>query len=81
MSQKIVRIEWEDSCSDDAWQSREKALTHSPSKCRTVGFLLKKDKKEVTVAGNLSDTTTQVGMLMSIPRSCIKKITILKEVG
>ncbi len=77
---QIVKVEWEDSSSDGGWCKGEVAKERRGiSKCETVGYLLKKDRVEVTVCQNRSLDTGNIADTMSIPRKCVKKITVLKE--
>lgn len=75
----MVKVDWVDSCSDDAWQHESIALEHTVAPCSSVGYLLKKNKKEVSLSLSRSDLG-KVFMVLAIPRGCIKKITTLKEV-
>ena len=72
----IVIIEWVDSCSDDGWMKVPKAKEHTVSHCTSVGYLIKKDKEQVCIVQNTSDTES-VGDIMAIPRKAVTKITTL----
>ncbi len=78
---KIVSILWVDSCFDNGWNDRDHMKTHTFSSCRTVGFLGRSDRNQVTVYQSKSEDTGQVGDVMSIPRCSIKKITQLGTMG
>lgn len=77
---KMVRIEWNDSCSDDGWmrQNSDRAKAHTISHCTSVGFLFKKDKTQICLAQNTSNYGS-IGDLMAIPRKCVTRIVELKE--
>jgi hypothetical protein len=74
---KLVQIDWEDSCSDNGWVSQQQAKCHRPAQCRTVGFLLRSGKRDMTIMQSTSNTGN-VSEIMAIPRGCIKKVTYLK---
>jgi hypothetical protein len=77
MIDRMVLVEWRDSCFDEGWKTQKRALRHSTSNCRTIGFLLKNKRDSVTVVESQSDTG-HVDAVMAIPRGCITKITRLK---
>jgi len=64
---KLVIVEWEDIYSETGW-CEDKDL-HCPV-FRTVGFLVKQDKKRIIIA----DTEPDQGTLTVFPRGCILKI-------
>ena len=76
---KVVVIEWEDSYHDSDWMGRGRARYDSRvSKCKTVGYLLKSNLREVTVFQSKSDTGN-ITDTMSIPKKCIKSLRYLGE--
>ncbi len=78
--ERIVRVEWEDSCTDSGWNKRTTYETEaSISQCESVGFILKSNRTQLTLFQSKSHVTKQVTELISIPRKCITKITELKE--
>lgn len=76
---RIVCIEWEDSYHESDWMPKSvvRRRVHT-SKCKTVGFLLRSNFKEVTVFQSKSDSGN-VTDIMSIPRKCIKNMRFLDE--
>ncbi len=76
---RIVCIEWEDSCTDTGWHSKEYAGKHCISTCHTVGYLLKNNKKGVVVFQSKSEATGEVSEMIAIPRKVIKSLRYLKE--
>lgn len=78
MSLKMVRVEWDDSCSDDSWMKSGKAHEHTVSHCTSIGFLFKKDRRQLCLARDTSDQNS-FGSLMSIPRKCVTRLIELKE--
>ena len=75
---QIVKIEWEDSCAITGWHNQGKFEDYDVSPCRTVGYLLGKDKKKITVLQSISNSPSFCEAL-TIPRGNVKKITYLKE--
>ena len=75
---QIVKVVWTDSASSDGWQDEEHGKEHTPSQCMTVGWLLKKTRGHVTLAGSRSDFGN-CSQLMAIPRKCIVSIKTLEE--
>lgn len=64
---KLVVVEWEDIYSETGWC--EDTDLHCPV-FRTVGYLVKQDKRKVIIA----DTEPDQGTLTVFPRGCILKI-------
>ena len=80
MNKRMVKVEWLDSCVDNGWKSEHEVIENTVSHCESVGYLLKKDKTQVSIIQNVSDTGN-VSEQMSIPRRCVKRIIYLKEVN
>ena len=68
---KLVLVEWLDIIGKDSWQSLDKARATSPERFRSVGWLLRRDKKAVVIAAchSMKDDTT--GSVTSIPSGCV----------
>lgn len=75
----LVLIEWVDSQSCGSWVSREEAEKDTVATCKTVGWLVKKNREVVTTAASCS-SNDNYGDRMSMPRSVVKSIKVLKEV-
>lgn len=82
---QIVEIEWEDSASDHGWMSTEEATGgRGTVACRSVGYLVRSDKDVVTVVQNRQNSELHAGVVyrvgeaMSIPKSVIRRIRVLK---
>jgi|TARA_Y100000310_G_C20694565_1_gene824636 hypothetical protein len=76
MSKKyhIYEIEWDDSGGYSGWRDIDACKAkETPAKCRTAGYLLKKDKKIVLMALSLADND-DAGDRVCIPRACITSI-------
>lgn len=70
----VVLVEWDDSTAMGGWTDEADLEL---AKCRTVGFLITKNKNRVVVAQSTSDIA-HYDNRFGIPRKCIKKITELK---
>ena len=69
---KVIEINWEDACSvGNAWCDRDNA---EPYKCKTVGYLIKKDHKKIVVAQSHCLENNDVMNKMVIPRGCVLDI-------
>ncbi len=82
---KLVLVEWIDSGSVHSWTSIDSLKKHNiVPRCRTVGWLVCKGRDCTTFAATLSnehgDNPFATGDI-TIPNSCIKKITILRRNG
>lgn len=73
---KIVLISWRDASSRSMWGSREEYLEHEPMEILTVGFLLKQDKKSITVVASQAEDS-DLHQAIAIPRDWVTKIKVL----
>lgn len=75
---ELLEVHWHDACTTSLWRSRKDYLELAePVHCRTVGYLLKKTKRSLTLImtqGNNDD----INGSMTIPRDWIQKITTLR---
>ena len=80
MSQKripILRVKWEDSCSNAAWASQEwHEKNASPSACESIGYLVTRNKKQISLAQSIS-STGNITDVISIPRQCATSIEVI----
>ncbi|RJO72876.1 MAG: hypothetical protein C4523_02575 [Myxococcales bacterium] len=67
---KIVRITWHDAEADAEWAKADDPVT--VPECETVGFLVKKTRKEIVIAHTRSGD--DVNGRFSIPRGCVVRI-------
>ena len=76
---KLVKIEWLDANAADGWVSRARARTHPLAKCSTVGYVIKRNYRQITVAQSIStDKGDTCDAIISIPTSCIQSIKELE---
>lgn len=45
----FVYIEWEDHHANGGWQEQ---VDHTPAPCASIGWLVKEDRKAITIAGS-----------------------------
>ena len=77
----MVLVEWVDSCSPSrVWGTAESLRTYNPVTVKSVGFLVKDDKRGITIVQGLgAESDPDACLPMAIPRGCVKKIKRLKE--
>lgn len=76
---KVVEVEWVDSAFRTRWSDREDARKYQHvATCKSVGYLLSKDKREVRLVGSQETETRDVSAGMSIPRRAVTKIRVLR---
>lgn len=79
---KMVLVEWMDACSDEAgWKSLKKIRKQTPMLVRSLGFVVTDHPDYLTIIGShvpFDDTTDGD---VTVPRSMIKSIKELQEIG
>ena len=81
----IVEVEWEDSKGWPGWTHIEDVLAEASKACSltqyTVGYLIRRDRRYIVVAGSQADTESSdtANGSMQIPRSAIRSLRILRE--
>ncbi len=77
---KLVKITWEDACSDDGvWVCSE----HNPLKplmMVSVGILLKRDRRHFYTLGLSMSKNGNLSQRISIPKGCVTSIETLGKV-
>ena len=83
MPERIVEVEWEDSCGADRWlteDDRDEFFAQPPLLLHTVGFVVRDDEQALGLAEAVPANPSpgkQWGSCIIIPRSAIRKITEL----
>lgn len=72
----IVQIAWKDACITGGWDSRDSYLEQVPVSVVSVGFLLERNSKYVTIITSQSPKGT-MNQALTIPRPWIVNILIL----
>lgn len=72
---KIYLIDWIDSAAEPGWVASFNLKSVKIAKCQSAGFLVKENKKFITLALNRAADGSHFpyGELMSIPKACITK--------
>ena len=78
MLQKFKKVEvvWHDAYSTDDWTSIDE-LDEKPLVCSSIGWLVKKTKAAIVVAGTIN-ATGGACCSINIPRGMVQKITYLQ---
>lgn len=78
---RFVEVQWHDAHSTNRWKSWTEADEQhdDPCLCVTVGFLVKKDKKNVSVAASIGPDAGTYGGIWTIPTPMVKKIYYLNR--
>lgn len=75
----LVVVDWVDSAAHNGWRDwKEAAETQDTIQCRSVGFLLSKDKGRVALAGSITNND-DAGERHSIPKSCVIKMRSIEK--
>lgn len=75
---KTYMVTWVDAHSEDAW-GPVTSVSKKASTCMTVGFLVRKNKKTLSIAGSLDlKKPMDVACVMTIPVGCILKVKKIK---
>jgi hypothetical protein len=82
---KLVLVSWMDSHSGRGWRDLDDLRTITEAlECRSVGWVLRKTKKAITLLPHLAGEKNGRIVLqacgdMTIPRKAITRITVIKE--
>jgi len=75
---RLVEVEWEDSCAYRGWQITEQTEISMPSQCRSIGYLMVKDDDRIVIAQSLDDDGMSVADVIVIPKSAVKRLRNIK---
>jgi hypothetical protein len=74
-----VEVEFFDSCASGRWRTvADHRKDSHPSLCRSVGYLLERTARHVTVAQSISSNSQDVADTMSIPLAAVRSIKRLR---
>lgn len=76
---RVVEISWFDANARSSWGSREDYMQHDIAPVLTVGYLLKQDKRQVTVVASQGVDFDDCNGAISIPLSWIVKMKVLRK--
>ena len=78
---KMVRVDWLDAMSDDnSWQELDELAKQSLKPVTCVGWILAENEDNIILISSFDEDAQMGGCGCTIPKSCVKKITQLKEV-
>ena len=77
---KMVEIRWHDSCAaGGGWEHIDNLSTMTLSTCRSVGYLVLKDKQKIVLAQSYAKNDTELMNVIAIPRGCVESIRELSS--
>lgn len=71
----LLYVEWDDHHANAAWQDK---VDHSPSKCASVGWLTKEDRRGLTIAGSVDPNSQSIGSTQYILKRDITYRVVVK---
>ena len=74
----IVLVIWDDATELKDWKEEHEEEETKPCLIRSVGYLVKKTRKHIVIAQDLSYDRMRNGR-SQIPRGMVKQITVLKK--
>ena len=78
---KMVRVDWLDAMSDDnTWQELDELAKQTLKPVTCVGWILAENEDNIILISSYDEDAQMGGGGCTIPKSCVKKITQLKEV-
>jgi hypothetical protein len=77
---RLVLVEWEDSTQPTSAWVEVDDVDDTPAVCRSVGWVLRKSARTLTLAANQADNPPQVSGVMQIPTSAIRRMVDLNPV-
>lgn len=75
---RLVKVDWEDTTGDSGWRFKESVKKIGMWQCSTVGWLVAKSPKSVTLCSSRGGKDLWNDHNV-IPKGCITKITQLRE--
>ena len=70
---QLVEVEWDDIAGGSNWDDTSKDYTNDIIHCKTVGYLLKSNRKTIVVASTISEKDRCCDRTV-IPRNVVKSI-------
>ena len=79
---KMVRVDWLDAMSDDnTWQELDELAKQTLKPVTCVGWILTENKDNIILVSSFDEDAQMGGGGCTIPKSCVKKITHLREMN
>ena len=74
-----VEVDWVDSYALTGWCTEKDVESTHADNCLSVGYMVRKDRKEVVLASGQSVDSENRQHLIAIPRCCVKSIRKLVQ--
>jgi len=79
---KMVRVDWLDAMSDDnTWQELDELSKQTLKPVTCVGWILAENEDNIILISSLDEDAQMGGGGCTIPKSCVKKMTHLREMS
>ena len=79
---KMVRVDWLDAMSDDnTWQELNELAKQTLKPVTCVGWILAENKDNIILISSFDEDAQMGGGGCTITKSCVKKITHLREMN
>ena len=79
---KMVRVDWLDAMSDDnTWQELDDLSKQTLKPVTCVGWMLAENEDNIILISSYDEDAQMGGGGCTIPKSCVKKITHLREMN
>ena len=79
---KMVRVDWLDAMSDDnTWQELDELAKQSLKPVTCVGWILAEYEENIILVSSFDEDAQMGGGGCTIPKTCVKKITHLREMN
>ena len=74
-----VEVDWIDSAFHRGWSTLEtKQKEMNVAQCRTVGFLIHRDRDKLCISSHLADDNVDAADALAIPAVAVRRVRILK---
>ena len=79
---KMVQVDWLDAMSDDnTWQELTNLAKQTLKPVTCVGWMLAENEENIILISSFDEDAQMGGGGCTIPKSCVKKITHLREMN
>ena len=79
---KMARVDWLDAMSDDnTWQELDELSKQTLKPVTCVGWILAENEDNIILISSLDEDAQMGGGGCTIPKSCVKKMTHLREMS
>lgn len=78
-AEKVVKVRWIDSVSDNGRWTLAEDIDMKPAECTTYGFLVEANEEFITVAQTLGMEPEQYCQMMCIPQKAITHLLVIED--